>query len=128
MGMNYYALTNAECNHEGYEDVEMCYSCFDTGKKAIHIGKSSMGWQFSFQAHKGINSFRDWLSYIKNNHSPIFNEEGEKIKLLDFIKMVTFKQNKEGNLSHIDYCKERNEVYDCFKDNEGYNFINNEFS
>jgi len=64
MGTNYYAKFN-ECKHCGRYNQ-------------IHIGKMSMGWEFSFQAHRerdededmpyhpGLKSIEAWREFLKD--------------------------------------------------------------
>ena len=109
MGTNYYVKNN------------QCEQCkrFDDNE---HIGKSSHGWQFSFQATFDIKSYKQWLSYLEGKE--IINEYGDSISLKDFKELV---ESKLDGLNHSDECK--NNPYDhSFKDDEGYSFTEVEFS
>lgn len=83
MGTNYY-IHNNKCQICGrYEE--------------IHLGKSSSGWQFSFQYndgkfYKNVNEMKKWL---KNKQ--IYDEYDKKISYDDFWKMVNEKQK---NINH----------------------------
>ena len=124
MGTNYYQRT------------DICKCC--NRYKERHIGKSSCGWQFSFQGYMGyednpkIQSFKDWIREIKADiHSKIFDEYGRELSLDEFIKLVEDKKAESHN--HYDYCKKEasNRGYDIsndWKDDEGYSFSSHDFS
>jgi len=109
MGTNYYVRKN------------YCKYCkrFDGNE---HIGKSSYGWQFSFQATFDIKSYEQWLVYLKDKD--IVDEYGETISLENFKKLVN---SKRGGLNHSDECKGNPYDY-SFKDDEGYSFTEINFS
>jgi len=108
MGTNYYIKEN-ECVHCGrYED--------------IHLGKSSVGWQFSFQYnggqyYKNVAEMKEWTK-DKN----IVNEYGENVTYKDFWEMVEAKQT-DDNFNHASkYPSNTEHVID------GYSFSDGEFS
>ncbi len=108
MGTNYYAREK-EC--------EMC------GRhESIHLGKSSGGWQFSFQYnggqfYKNVPEMREWLKDKK-----IKDEYGDEITNEEFWSMVDEKQ-KDTNLNHAHRHPSSTEhVID------GYSFSDGEFS
>lgn len=126
MGTNYYHRTN------------ICDGCNRFNE--LHIGKSSAGWQFSFQGcynfgdeeKPDIRSFEDWKKRLQAG-GKIFSEYKEEISFEDFVALVEGKQtgtyNNRPNMNHYDHCKE--EGYDMkhdWKDNEGYSFTVSEFS
>ena len=120
MGTNYYHRT------------DICKCC--NRYKEKHIGKSSMGWQFSFQGYNEdypeIYSFKDWKRELLSE-GEIFDEYGNHISLDDFIRKVESKKIEENN--HYDYCKKysKERGYDMgndWKDEEGYSFTFAEFS
>ena len=127
MGTNYYFRTN------------ICNCCDRYDEK--HIGKSSAGWQFSFQGYSASNgddveitSWEDWKSFILDNTGGIFDEYGKFYYFHEFIKLVEDKQkgtfNNEPNKNHYDYLKEegRYSLDKDWKDEEGYSFTSSEFS
>jgi len=76
-----------------YTKLNECESCGRYNE--IHLGKSSYGWQFSFQYngglfYKNISEMKKWLK-----GRTIENEYGEIIKYDEFWKMVKAKQKKE---------------------------------
>lgn len=88
--MNYYVKTEKcrECGHK---------------PEGIHLGKSSMGWTFSFQYnggkyYKNIEEMKEWLKDEK-----IENEIGEIVPHKDFWEMVEIKQKEK--LNHADFMK-----------------------
>lgn len=133
MGCNYYIKT------------ECCKTCGHQ-EEYLHIGKSSIGWQFSFAGHpdKGIFSFNDWKIFIERNKCIIIDEYDALISNESFYELV---KNKKGELNSFnilartpntqkekDYLKtkDRNEdnrsfLLDCWKDDEGYCFTKRRF-
>ena len=114
MGTNYYTREN-ECNHCGRFDE-------------IHLGKSSMGWQFSFQYnggqyYKNVEEMKEWTK-----GKTIKNEYGELVKYDNFWQMVAEKQN-DRNSNHAKYCLKEypgSESHEYVID--GYSFSDCEFS
>ena len=113
MGTNYYIKRN-KCKKCGYKP------------DGIHLGKSSAGWQFSFQYnggqyYKNIQEMKEWLKDKK-----IENEYEENVSYEDFWSMVDEKQKEK--LNHADYCKEKYSNNDNNFKIDGYSFTDNEFS
>lgn len=111
MGTNYYVQTE-RCDKCGRHDDD------------IHLGKSSAGWQFSFQYNGGkyYKNVREMKKWLKDKI--IKDEYGETISTIDFWKMVKAKQTP-NNLNHAArYASEHqgNMVID------GYSFTDCEFS
>lgn len=126
MGTNYYHRTNicAECGH--YDER--------------HIGKSSIGWQFSFrgynidrddfdeEAKPIIASWQDWKEVLKEGK--IFDEYGKEWSYDDFIAKV---EKTKGKQNHYDYLCDSPQygapyLIDMWKDAEGWDFSSMEFS
>lgn len=114
MGTNYYIRENECENCKRFED--------------IHLGKSSYGWQFSFnynggKFYKNIGQMKKWTK-----NKVIKDEYGDTITYNDFWTMVESKQTKE-NKNHAEYCHEK---YPYLKDREliigGYSFSDCDFS
>lgn len=114
MGTNYYTKTK-KCPHCGHKP------------EGIHLGKSSMGWQFSFQYnggeyYKNVEQMKKWLE-----DKEIQNEYGEDVTHKEFWDMVANKQTSE-NLNHAEYCRKK---YPGSISNEliigGYSFTDCEF-
>ena len=111
MGTNYYVETTT------------CRCCGHKPER-IHIGKNSVGWEFMFEAQELIRSFRDWRIYLTNKQ--IVDEYDRKVSYEDFLKLV-YDSRDAGAKNHHDYCQ--NKGYSgTFKDDEGWAFIDGEFS
>lgn len=116
MGTNFYIKTK-KCNECGHKP------------EGLHLGKSSAGWQFSFQYnggkyYKSVEAMKEWLK-----GKEIENEYGETVTYDQFWKMVDDKQSEK--LNHAVYCREhyperREKEIDFLI--EGYSFSNCEFS
>ena len=92
MGTNYYTKEN-ECPHCGRHET-------------IHLGKSSYGWQFSFnynggEYYKNVKEMKEWTK-----SKVIKNEYGDLVSYEEFWKMVSDKQ-KKSNLNHAEYVKKK---------------------
>ena len=127
MGTNYYVAKN------------LC-ECCNRYDEEYHIGKSSMGWAFTFQGYKydNLTTWKLWKEYLKDKI--IKDEYGDTISYEEFVEMVeTYKspnyinsQNNRKNLSHntqgkIDSRPWFNPEYD-WDDEDGYSFTSREFS
>lgn len=87
MGTNYY-VRKKKCPHCGHTP------------DGIHIGKSSYGWQFSFQYNGGkfyrnVTEMKRWL-----DSKIIVDEHGNRTSQKDFWKMVEEKQKDPKNKNH----------------------------
>lgn len=137
MGTNYYIRYNICDCCDRYEE--------------FHIGKSSYGWQFSFQEinsgneinlkdldpktmlldaddYVELKSFQDWKSFIEKyvidfETAKIYDEYDEEIEPQTFFDMVRDKQTTE-NKNHT---VEVNDEY-SYLDSEGYSFSKGDFS
>ena len=126
MGTNYYVASN------------LC-KCCNRYDKEYHIGKSSMGWAFSFRGYRAslLVSWGAWKEFLKDK--TIVDEYGSTIDYDDFVNMIeTYKSpgyiNANGmqNLQHntqgkIDTRPWFNIEYD-WDDEDGYAFCSREFS
>ncbi len=88
MGTNFY-LKSKRCDECGHVPDPM------------HIGKSSAGWKFCFEASR-FETKKDWFAFLEENQEYILDEYDEKVSLEDFKKMVEIK--KDG-LTHDEYEK-----------------------
>lgn len=137
MGTNYYIRYN----------ICKCCDKYDE----FHIGKNSMGWQFTFQKissndeinlkhldpktmlldkdiYVELKSFTDWESFIKKyvvdfETAKIYDEYDKEITPLDFFNMIKEKQTPENKIHTI-------EVNDnnSYLDLQGHCFIRGDFS
>jgi len=116
----------------------------ETGRaKDLHIGKYSMGWEFSFRGYRDgwssdqiIKSFEDWKSFFQRVDGEIFDEYDKPIKLDEFIKLVEGSRKKPEidqytPQNHTIYCREKHPEHaerDCWLDDDGWSFSDCEFS
>ena len=114
------------CNYYFKENV--CDVCGRHGSE-IHICKISCGWRPLFQTINSydhgisINSFDEYVDYLRNEKGKLYNEYNELIDVESFINKIQNLYLDKSLRSHID---SRDNI--CFFDNEGFEFCNNEFS
>lgn len=124
MGTNYYQRT------------DICDSC--NRYKEKHIGKSSGGWEFSFQGYNKqednprIQSFEDWKRELQAD-GKIFDEYGKEYSFEEFVALVESKKNGKFNdrlnMNHYDNCNKQGfNMYNDWKDKEGHSFTGCDFS
>lgn len=109
MGTNYYLKT------------EKCETCGHK-EEGLHLGKSSMGWQFSFQYnggqyYKNVEEMKEWLKDKK-----IENEYGEEVSYAEFWEMIENKQKPDFK-NHAEEVSKTNPSYA-----RGIEFIINGYS
>lgn len=106
MGTNYFLRETTKCGC-GHEDVE----------RVLHVGKSSVGWQFLFRSHpdEEISSAADWRRRIEAAPDGLHDAYDRAITPEDFWKMV---EAKRGGLR----------LPDDGMDGEGYRIVEHEFS
>jgi hypothetical protein len=121
MGTNFYV----EKTSEG-----CCEHC--TTKERIHLGKSSIGWKFSFYADPSWpreDALKKWMQLSASG--PLVDEYGETVNREDLLSKIIYKQ---GGLSHcVDNGPDITGPYfSMFKDNHfycnGFDFTDREFS
>lgn len=133
MGTNYEAEADPTCDNPAHT-------------KSLHIGKSSMGWKFSFRAYDdlGLTSWAAWRTYLDGR--VIRDEYGDTLTLEEFTDRVTNRHTpdgEEGPWSHAnpsEGCKARgfggrwypprldeDGRYDSYEDPEGFDFSRYEF-
>lgn len=115
MGTNYYTKSDV-CEHCG------------RGDKDFHLGKSSMGWQFSFQYnggehYKNVEEMKEWL-----RDKEIYDEYDRPVTHEDFWAMVDMKQMNPDNKNHYEECKAAYGGREHILLVDGYTFINCKFS
>ena len=82
MGTNYYTIKNY-CEHCKRFDKE-------------HIGKSSKGWTFGFQASDTVGDYDNWLENIKSAEK-IVDEYDTEISVDELIEMIESKRYERHN-------------------------------
>lgn len=106
MGTNYYLI---------------CKQCekLDAACKPIHIGKSSVGWNFIFRSYEKITTIEDWLEILESKTNKIVNEYDEIIENNELISIVLKRNNK-----NVDGLEEGR----FFLDSKGFSFCKVDFS
>ena len=104
-----------------------------TTPERLHLGKSSGGWQFSFQGFKTsydtealldgktVTSFDDWMEILDSGKFDIVDEYGGFVTIEDFKSLVESKRNGRNHAEMFS-------AHDNAVDPEGYSFSFNEFS
>jgi len=117
MGTNYYAFSDP-CSHCGRSDGR------------VHIGKSSIGWQFLFAPldranGEGIYSWKAWKLYLADKR--IVNEYGDAVSLAELVDIVENKQT--SGLCALTATRDQYGPYSEserrqheYKDDDGYRF------
>jgi len=120
MGTNYYLVVNK------------CECC--NRRDLVHIGKKSLGWQFSFygpvQQFPDLRSWESWKVFLINQL--IVDEYDRDITFEEFVLLV---ENSKDGRNHFDACTESfpdwidrvGQGID-WKDEEGWSFSSGEFS
>jgi len=109
MGTNYYAIR------------DVCPTCKHVATR-LHVGKSSVGWKFCFHAidYLELKSYRQWMDYI-SECGAIFDEYDRELTLDEFKELVESKQcDLDNTKAYVDTR--------YYNDQEGYNFLDCEFS
>ena len=109
MGTNYY-----------YRE-RPCPTCKHSPNES-HIGKSSGGWVFSFQADYDNKSWKDWQRTLQSGEGIIVDEYGDEMAFDVFKRMVKNKQRNPENYNHALRHPEHS-----YCDDEGYSFYGNGF-
>lgn len=103
-----------------YVQKDYCENCgrFDE----IHIGKSSIGWQFTFEGTK-YKSFAEWCQILRASDIIIRDEHENVVRFTDLLLLIKQKQADITNRKHaVEYPKNN------WEDIEGYQFIGTDFS
>ncbi len=107
-----------------YVRINPCKTCGES-KEVIHIGKSSMGWTFTFHATDEITSYKQWLEVLSNKDVKIFDEYDREVSLKSFKELVESKTNEKYN--HAIECAD--DIYDkSYLDEDGHSMSEGEFS
>jgi len=135
MGTNYYArgkITKAQILEilEKHSDMEFLNGINNLieDNEGLHIGKTSAGWTFSFQAHNTphLKSFSEWMVFLKNSNITIYDEYGHIRTFSEFKEMVEELQQDNSLKNHAKMFKtEYPKQY--FNDSLGYSFTIPEF-
>jgi hypothetical protein len=119
VGTNYYHETKPPC--------ECCGREFPR----VHIGKSSVGWTFSFhggdEGAEGLESWADWHRRLREG-GRIVDEYGDEISFDGFVELVESKRASPNNQTL--YCRVHHREFsgDYWLDSEGNSFGRGNFS
>jgi hypothetical protein len=118
MGTNYYVQT-PPCENA-------CKHC--SASESIHLGKSSGGWRFSFQADADWapdTAFADWMKLALNGQ--IVDEYGRPHTIADLLSLIHDKRELRSHMKpQPDLGMHR--VYDDWFVSDGHEFSTREFS
>jgi hypothetical protein len=103
MSTNYY-FNSKPCPHCGRADN-------------LHIGNTAAGWKFLFRGYPDIRSYQDWLKRLEAG-GEITDEYGRMHTLDEFREMVECLLKDDECYHHPD----------AWRDAEGYDFCDSEFS
>lgn len=80
MGTNFYLF------HPAHPITDDPWGDEGDERYGLHIGKSSVGWRFSWRAHpdRGIRSRADWETLFTEGDAAIFDEYGALVPLAEF--------------------------------------------
>ncbi len=117
MGTNYYWRNETnKCEHCNRSDLE-----------EIHIGKSSVGWTFSFHATEEIRSWKDWQEKIASG-GYISDEYGRRKAPEEFRQIVENHPNGLKNFTEYSEVYFPEDSERLWKDEDGHSFSLGEFS
>ena len=101
-----------------------CEHCAAT--QTLHLGKSSIGWRFTFQAEPEWpreHAYNLWLERAKSGE--IRDEHGQAITLDELLTLIQAKQNDQSHTTYISPTWGRSTAnFDC----NGYDFCDSYFS
>ena len=149
MGTNFYMMTQNKEVCDKYFGYDYELTDRPDWGYSIHIAKTSGGWLPLFQAHNCFKSVKELEEVYKTGHfcfydeyGTIYNWEQFKERVLEFnggIKGVEKRERKNINhfegppqyeelpISHFEYDNGKYASH-YFKDAEGYEFTNGDFS
>lgn len=89
MGTNYYLEEKSSCE------------CCGRGYESLHIGKSSMGWNFSLHIIEGeIETLDQWKDRWSKEGVRIVNEYGDTLTPDEMLDKITNRSHPRGLLRH----------------------------
>jgi len=100
-----------------YFELNKCETCGRADR--IHLGKSSLGWNFLLQTNDlyYIGNWQEMKKWILEAKGNIVDEYGRRISKQKFIELVeSWKGKSHSNLPG------------CFEDKDGYDFCSADFS
>ncbi|MFH9072705.1 hypothetical protein [Streptomyces alboflavus] len=125
MGTNYFVRT-PPC-------ADACAHC--SASEELHLGKSSAGWRFLFQAGQDWPREKAYSLWVERAKSGVINDEYGRTVTLD--ELLALVEAKQGGRSHTAYDPEARRVhgaalYDSLRASdfecEGFDFCDRHFS
>ena len=122
MGTNYY-IRSKPCE------------CCGRGGEPLHIGKSSVGWKFSFHVEGEIDTGKKWREVLFNTAEIIEDEYGDQITGPDLWDLIEYKQHHDKLTLENCWqlcgcspsCHDRKPDSRFYLDEDGYSFSRGEF-
>ena len=97
----------------------------------LHIGKSSAGWEFLWQAYPELDIFtvKDWSDFLVSNklESNIVDEYEGKISIIEFFNSVADNTHRNKKFGSMKWHKEETGDESAYADPEGATFIIKQF-
>ena len=119
MGTNFYA-----CPQNGlFPETEKFELSVIKGKAGIHIAKRSCGYKPLFHAYDFINSTKELEKFVSTYDALIVDEYGEEYSFERFCQEVIEWGKGKKLFSHSENMGE-----DCFKDEDGNEFLKRGFT
>lgn len=87
MGTNYYLRPPGTC-------PEQC-------DRWVHLGKSSVGWSFTFAASETATNYASWLKQL--DQGEIYDEYGRLTSREDLLTLIANKRGGRNDLCRDDY-------------------------
>jgi hypothetical protein len=125
MGTNYYVRTD-RCEHG-------CEHCSES--RLLHLGKSSVGWRFGFQADPQWPREQAYSLWLERAKSGVITDEHKRQVTLD--ELLTLIEAKKGHRSRLPYDPVQRkalgaELYDSLRASyfecDGHDFRDRDFS
>ncbi len=122
MGTNYY--WHKKVPVEGATTCPTCGHCPSIPMDPVHIGKSSVGWTFSFHATDDIRSWKAWREELQTP-GIIKDEYGDLCTFEEFVEMIDAKAARPNALKHA---QDTGFSRGDYLDEEGHSFSPGYFS
>ena len=131
MGCNYYFTLKRNKKAELEAKISPVEKMFySVEENPLHIGKSSLGWTFSFQKTEYYKSYKEILDFYKKHKKEIriVDEYGKTIPIDEFMELVEYKREEPNN--HYYYMRKEypGDDYGDYLDEEGNSFSELDFS
>lgn len=131
MGTNYYFTLKRNKKSELKHKINPIESIFfPIEEKPLHIGKSSLGWTFSFQKTEYYKSYKEILEFYEKNkkYIRIIDEYHRTIPINEFKELVEHKRTEQNNHYHYMHEEYPDDDFGDYLDEEGNSFSELDFS